>query len=431
MAEKQKTSNYSLQFYIAWAMTVLFYFYQYILRVSPGVMVVDLRQEFKMTAEEFSSLGAFYLYAYSLLQIPLGILIDRVGVRRTILSSIFFCVIGAALLSWSSNIFAAQMSRLLIGAGSAAAFMASLKIVADHLPLGRRGFLIGFTLTLGTVGALTAGKPQVWLLDLVGWRSTVWFTALFGIVIWCLTWIFLRLPVARSTESSPKTLAEVFVAIREIIQNRRVMIYASLAIGVYTPLSVLADLWGTAFLMQKYNLDRGDAAQTSMLMYLGLAIGSFLLPWACEKWRVLDRAIQLFSALLLVAFSFLLFGPSVSIVSLSIVLMCLGIFCGAEMMCFTGALQYTTAKNSGMTIGIVNTFNMLGGALLQQAIGFVLDMNWQGRLDDAGVRIYETREFVSALSLLFVVIAVCVVISLKLRSDVKPLVSEHTKRLME
>ena len=75
-------------YYLAWIAISLFYFYQYILRVSPGVMVVELRQTFKLTAEEFSSLGAIYLYAYSLLQIPLGFILDRMGIRRVIILSI-------------------------------------------------------------------------------------------------------------------------------------------------------------------------------------------------------------------------------------------------------------------------------------------------------------------------------------------------------
>ncbi|HXW60613.1 MAG TPA: MFS transporter, partial [Myxococcota bacterium] len=148
MAQRLKTAFIPL--YLAWSAAALFYFYQYILRVSPGVMVTDLRQEFKMTAEQFSSLGALYLYAYSLLQIPLGIAIDRIGVRRTVLGSIILCIVGALMLGRAETLFMAQASRLLVGAGSASAFMAALKIAADWLSPGQRGFLMGATLTLGT-----------------------------------------------------------------------------------------------------------------------------------------------------------------------------------------------------------------------------------------------------------------------------------------
>ena len=417
MLSQKKTS--ALPFYLAWMAAALFYFYQYILRVSPGVMVTDLRQEFMLTAEQFSSLGAWYLYAYSLLQIPIGIIMDRIGVRRTVLASIALCVGGIIMLGGAQDLVDIQISRILVGAGSACAFMAGLKIAADWLPIGKRGFLIGSTLTFGTIGALCAGKPQVWLLESIGWRSTVFSTAYLGIAVFILVLIFLKLPKeAAKPESAPK-LKNLISQIGQIITNSQIMIYALLAVGLYAPLSVLADLWGTAFLMQKYTLERADAAQTSMLMYLGLALGSLILPWLCEKYGVLNKAIRLCSFAIMFAFGFILFGPTLNIYYLSIALIFLGFFCGAEMMCFTGAINYTTPENSGITIGVVNTLNMLGGAILQQGIGFILDSQWLGLLDPHGVRIYTSEEFVVALSLLLLVVVICSLISLKLKPDNK------------
>lgn len=406
--------------YIAWMATALFYFYQYILRVSPSVMVTDLRQDFKMTAEEFSSLGAIYLYAYSLLQIPLGILIDTVGVRKTVTWSIALCIAGSCTLMWADNLLLVQFSRFLVGAGSASAFMSALKIAADHLPSGKRGLFMGATLTLGTVGALTAGKPLVYMIEASGWRSTVFFTACLGIAILILAFVFLP-PHKNNLDKRITTYSvkETLEAIKGILKNRSVMTYAVLAVGLYTPLSVLADLWGTAFLMQKFELTRAVAAQTSMMMYVGLAVGSLLLPWICERWRILDHAIKICSLGILITFGLILFGPNMTATGIISLLIMLGIFCGAEMMCFTGAVQHTHSGNSGLTIGVVNTLNMLGGAVLQQAIGFLLDSLWSGEIDANGVRQYSNDDFVTALSLLLVVIIFCVVVSLRFLKNQK------------
>lgn len=381
--------------------------------------MTDLRQEFKMTAEDFSSLGAFYLYAYSLVQIPLGILIDRIGVRRMVLLSIVLCIMGAIMLGTSEHLMAVQISRILVGIGSGSAFMAALKVAADWLPSGKRGFLMGATLTLGTVGALTAGKPQVHFIESMGWRSTVLLSAGFGLVIFLIAFSMLRLPKDNIHVKVHKSFAAIMTSLVQIVKNRPVMIYAILAIGVYTPLSVLADLWGTAFLMQKYSLERADAAQTSMMMYVGLSLGSLVLPWLCEKWNILNEAIRVCGVLLLLAFALILFGPNLGLLPLSVVLICLGVFCSAEMMCFTGAVHFTTPENSGLTLGVVNTLNMLGGAILQQSIGYALDAQWHGELDAHGVRMYQTEQFIVALSLLLIVVAACCLISLRLKSHVR------------
>jgi MFS family permease len=405
--------------YLAWFAASLFFFYQYILRVSPGVMVTDLRRDFHMTAEQFSSLGALYLYAYSLLQIPLGVLIDRWGVRRTLLSSVFLCIAGTLMLGSADSLIVVQLSRLLIGAGSACAFMSALKVAADGLPAGRRGFLMGATLTLGTIGPLVAGKPLVGFIESLGWRQTVLFTAVLGFVVFLIAYVLLRPPphAASSEDHVPHDIRQLTRSIVHILRDRGIMIYAILAIGLYTPLSVLADLWGTAFLMQKFDLSRSAAATASMMMYLGLAMGSLFLPWACEKWNLQIRAVQTCGLAIFAIFGFLLFGPGVQLWLLTLLLIVLGFFCGAEMLCFSGAVTYATASNSGLIIGVVNTFNMLGGALLQQAIGALLDMQWQGALDVNGVRTYATHEFVMALSLLVAVIVLCFLMSLRLSSQ--------------
>lgn len=411
-----KNKDKLIKAYYAWGAVALFFFYQYILRLSPGIMIDELRRDFNLTAEQFSNFGSFYLYAYSLLQIPLGILVDKIGVRKTIILSILLCIGGACLMAASPFLGLALLSRVLMGAGSATAFMCALKVIADRLPPGSRGFLMGSTLALGTIGALTAGKPLVLLIENYGWRFSLFFSAGLGVGVLLLAYFFL--PVREKNfdaQTEVRSYGELFKSLLAILKDGRIMLYAFLAIGVYTPLSALADLWGTKFMMEKFFLSRGDAAHVTMMMYVGLALGSLFLPWVCEKYNQLDRAIQVCSFALLAFFSLLLFGPVLGKWALLGMTVTIGFFCGAEMMCFTGALLYTKPHNSGITIGVVNTLNMLGGALLQQYIGFALDWQWDGKLDNFGIRVYSIDQFVKSLFLLLVVIAVCALASLKLK----------------
>lgn len=401
--------------YLAWLSVALFFCYQYILRVSPGVMIDDIRHAFGLKAEEFGALGAYYLYAYALLQVPLGILVDRLGVRVMVLGSISLCMVGTFLLGMAESFWLAKLSRLLVGAGSGTAFMCALKVAADRLPAGKRGFLMGTTLAFGTVGALTAGKPLVALLDTFAWREVVNLTGFLGVFL--LLWVYLFVTRFRKDGSKTHGIAykEILGGIYGIITNRRVMLYGFLAVGVYTPLSALADLWGTAFIMQKFELTRAQAAQCNMMMYVGLAVGSFFLPGFCEKYNLLNRAIQVCSFGLLLDFGLLLYGPDLGSGGLMILLTLLGFFCGAEMMCFTGALEYSNPENSGLTIGVVNTLNMLGGAILQWLIGWGLDFQWTELVDERQVRIYNTDQYINALSALLVVIGICCLASLALK----------------
>lgn len=420
MANSQRTVPLfsTTKAYFAWFTCALFFFYQYILRVAPGVMVDELRLNFNLTAEEFSTFGAYYLYAYSLLQIPLGALVDRLGIRRMILVSLGFCMGGTLLFAHSDTIGMAQFSRILVGIGSGASFMCALKIAADYFPEGRRGLLMGLTLAMGTIGALTSGKPLVMLLEQVGWRDTFSFAGFLGTPLLLMAVFFLPAQSAKTTVIK-QTWSVFGERLTSILQHKMIMLYTLLAIGLYTPLSALADLWGTAFLMQKYSLVRADAAQTSMMMYMGMAVGSVVLPWLCERYNILNRGIQVCGFALLLFMALILYGPPMGIWEMTLCLLGLGFFCGGEMMCFTGAVSYTTPLTSGLTLGVVNTLNMLGGALLQQLIGFGLDWQWSGAISEKGLRLYNTDEFIFALSSLLIVIGICCLASFYLRDKIK------------
>ena len=143
-----------------------------------------------------------------------------------------------------------------------------------------------------------------------------------------------------------------------------------------------------------------------------MAIGSIALPYIAEKYKIMDKIIQFSTVTLLLLFSILIYSTSLSNMSLVVLLILIGFFCGAEMLCFTAALRYTSSYTSGLTIGVVNTFNMLSGAIMQQTIGNYLDYSWQGELNNQGLRVYFVKEFVEAFSILVIIIAICAIIAL-------------------
>lgn len=397
--------------YIAWFVIALFYFYQYILRVTPGVMIDEVRETFRITAEQFSTLGAFYLLGYSLLQIPLGVIVDRIGVKRMSLYSIVLCIIGSLLFGVTTHFWLAQVSRFIVGVGSASAFMCALKYISDHFTPGNRGFLMGATLALGTVGAVLSGRSVKYISSTEDWTDVLVVSAAVGAGVFLLIWLYVKENAHDPYASlNTKKFKQVIEDVWKIMCNKTIIIYAILAIGLYTPLSALADLWGTAFIKQKYGISKEDAAGITMLMYIGLTIGSLTLPWIAEKYNKLNLAIMLSGFGILITFASILYLPPFTLLQLEVSLLLLGFFCGAEMMCFTGALFGANRNDSGEIIGVVNTLNMLGGAAVQWLIGWSLDKQWDGMLDSNGIRQYSTDEFTIALtSLTFVIFACCVI----------------------
>jgi len=420
MKLENKEKNLLGQTVCAWALVTLFFSYQYVLRMSTGWMIHELRTDFNLTAEQFAQVGAWAMYAYALLQVPVGFIVDRIGVKKTVLGSIVICLGGTYLFTIAPTFAVAKFSRILVGAGSACAFMCALKIVADSMSMRLRGYFLGATLALGVIGPMIVSRHFVGLVEQAGWRQALQIAGLFGLPLLVLIYFIVPKQDFKNTAFKDKAFKEVYKDFLIIIKDSRIILYAFLAIGLYTPLAVLSDLWGTVFFREKYLLTKADAAFTSTIMYVGLGLGSIILPGLCAKENRLNRAIQICLIGFLVLFSVVLYGPVFDRFQLTFLLITMGFFCGAEMMCFSGATLYSTPSNSGLTIGVVNTLNMLAGAVLEQAIGAGLDFQWEGLMsEEEGIRLYTKEQFVIALSILIVVIGLCAIGSLFLKKKRK------------
>src|SRR5580704_2936671 len=85
--------------WIIWVIAASFFFYKYLIQVSPSVMTDDLMEAFKVHGAGLGNLSAFYFYAYLAMQIPVGIMLDRYSPRLLTTAAIFICSISTFIFS--------------------------------------------------------------------------------------------------------------------------------------------------------------------------------------------------------------------------------------------------------------------------------------------------------------------------------------------
>ncbi len=111
------------------AIGALFYCYEFILRIVPGVLQSELSAAFgNVSASTFGQIAALYYFAYSPMQLPVGMLMDRFGPRRLLTLACLCCTLGSYLFSYSTFLWIAGMGRFLVGFGSAFAFVGVLSL---------------------------------------------------------------------------------------------------------------------------------------------------------------------------------------------------------------------------------------------------------------------------------------------------------------
>tara|TARA_A100001015_G_scaffold275265_1_gene332416 strand:- start:22 stop:501 length:480 start_codon:yes stop_codon:yes gene_type:complete len=153
-----------------WILAASFFLAEYFARVAPSVMAHELMRDLHVTAFALGSLSAFFYYAYLVMQIPAGAMMDTLSTKRLLSVMAILCGLSCFLFAVSNNIFMADLTRVIMGFSAAFAFVGALKIANTWFPAYRFGLLAGATQALGMLGAALGEGPVASLVDQLGWR---------------------------------------------------------------------------------------------------------------------------------------------------------------------------------------------------------------------------------------------------------------------
>ena len=393
--------------WLIWAIVSIYYGYQYFLRASPGVMSQELMLDFGVSAGALGILTSSYYMAYAPLQLPLGVLMDRLGPRVIVSVSALLCVLGTVLFSQATTLSLAQVGRILIGAGSACAFMSCIKVASLWLPAHRLTVATGFTMVVGTIGATSASMPLALSIEHFGWRPTLLCLAGLGLVIALCVALFVKRPphgqdATQKASLEPISLEPIggfFTGLKMIAGNGQSWLVGLYTLLMFSPFVIFGDIWGVPYLMQRYCVNCSTAAFPASLLYLGLAMGAPCFAWLSDtlKSRKIPMYITIFSVFTL--FSIILFGPELNMSTLMVLVFLTGFSLGGQFLGFSVICELTPRQYCGTAVGFNNCICMFSGVIFQPCVGVILDLFWTGSVGDNGLRSYSLDCFHYGLSI--------------------------------
>lgn len=383
--------------WVIWGCAALFYLYEYILRVSPSVMTQELMRDFGVTSTALGVLASFYYYAYVPLQIPCGVIVDRLGARRVITTSAILCTMGSYIFAESDNLFIAQIARFMIGAGSACAYLSCMKVAADWFAPQKFALISGITMMMGTLGGTFGGRPFAILVNSMGWRSSMLLAAAVGICVILTSWLIIR---DRQSETScdsqaPNGLLDGLKIIATNPQSWLIGIYGGL---MYVPISAFAELWGVPYLMKAHNVNNEVASMASAMVFIGMALGSPLGAALSNKIQSRLNVMSWSALATLAVFSVVIYVPNIPLSLTFGLLFLAGLFCGGQILYFAAAKEINPPSYSGTTIGFTNSLVMVSGVIFQPLLGKILDLAWDGVTAADNTPIYSLNDYQQALT---------------------------------
>lgn len=415
--------NSKKDYYLLWFAIMLFYFFQYVIRILPNIAITDIMRNFQLNANQFAVIGALYLYVYSFVQIPIGILSDKVGISKLVFVSMIIFLIGTYLFVSTTNYCVLQIARVFQGLGSACTFLCALKLISDKFPKHLVSSFTGITAAIGSFGAMFAGRPTSALIDKYGMSNSIYCMSS---IAWVSFIIIFVICLRECNNKSSDTISDIsdkidwkqlFITLKEALCNKLLWVYAIISVGLYAPASVIADFWSTGFFMTKYGMTHTSASSVITLFYIGALFGSFIIPMIIKPQHKKIALIFVITVTFLLL-SIILYSSNFS--SLTEVVILMGVITGGEMLCFVGVMEITNKNNSGIVIGLMNTINMVGSAITQQMVGVLMDMKWIGKVDEFGIRVYQADDYSFAMSLINVLLIFGLFLTIKyLRKDTK------------
>ena len=358
-------------------------------RTNVAVIVEDLMLEFTIPAASLGIMSSAFFYGYASMQLPVGLLSDRIGIRRTVLFFGLLGGIGSLLFAYAAGVQTATWGRLLTGAGTAGVWIPALKYLSLNYRPHIFASLTSIISAVGCLGPIIATLPLALLVEAKGWRFPSILAAWLMILMVVATWHLMgRSAGARSNgfrgneegEEAQTSTANAQPATSEQEQrpfwHHPVFWYFSLwAFLFYGGVFSFIALWGAAYLQETFQLSREAAGTHLLFSSIGLLCGSLF-------WGVIsDRIVQARRPLLLTGtFSyFILWGilfvlqnyPGFLLTSL--LYFSLG-FCGMSFILILSATkEYFPLRSAGTAMGALNAIMLAGVAVFQGITGYLLD----------------------------------------------------------
>ncbi len=363
--------------YAVWIIGSIFYAYQYVIRVMPNIMIEDIMTQFGIGALAFGQFSGVYYLGYSLLHLPVGIMLDRFGPKKVMSACILLTVIGLAPLLYAEHWVYPIVGRFLIGVGSSAAILGIFKIIRMAFSEKQFPRMLSFSVMIGLMGAIYGGVPVSAMRETLGYETVIQLMALGGLVLAAVTyWI---VPDIKG-EPAQSVLADV----KEVLSNKRVIltcIFAGLMVG---PVEGFSDVWATVFLKQVYGYEGAIAAGMPSMIFMGMCFGAPVLNFIAEKAGYLATIISA-GAMMFLCF-FLLLNTEIHSSMVAVNFAIVGVCSAYQILAIYKASTYVNESVAGLATAVANMIIMIFGYGFHTAIGGVV--NYMGGIHETAALIY-------------------------------------------
>ncbi|MDJ0949828.1 MAG: MFS transporter [Alphaproteobacteria bacterium] len=343
-------------------------------RSAIAVMAPELSRDMGLSAETLGLLTGAFFVASALMQLPVGVLLDRYGPRRVVPSILTVAVAGALVFASAASGPMLVLGQFMVGLGCSGVFMGGLVAFSRWFPAEKFTTVAGAAIAVSISGTLLSGTPLAAAMEAFGWRNAIYATAAITALVGGSIPLLVRdaPPGHPYLSREPETLRQTLRGVGEVIRNRHIYPILALAFCSYSVVMSVRGLWGGPYLADIHGL--GTLAIGHVLLAMsGAILVSFLGYGPLERRGIGRKRLVLSGGSITVASFCLLALTSAAPLWLAVGLFCLlAAFGGYYVLLLAHGRALFPDRLVGRAMTTINFATFAGVGTMQVTTGLIV-----------------------------------------------------------
>ena len=359
--------------YAVWLAALSVYILAVFHRTSLGVAGLLAADRFQISGTQLATFTVLQLLVYAALQVPVGVLLDRFGSKKLILTGLALMTGGQLLFAVVGTFELGVIARVLVGAGDAMIFVSVIRVVALWFGERHSPLITQLTGQLGQVGAIAASFPLAAALHGVGWTPTFLAAALMGVLLAVVVVVVMR--DAPGEEHPQLRLRAVGRSLRSTWDAPGTRLGLWSHFTSQFGMTVFTLLWGFPFLVRGQGLSEATAGGLLVLMtatqiLFGPLLGGVVARHPYQRSHLVLAVVGAIATV----WAVVLLWPGPAPLPLLVVLVVVTALGGpASMVGFDLARSFNPRERIGSALGVVNVGGFVASLSAMALVGIVLD----------------------------------------------------------
>lgn len=381
----------------SWGILVFGFVIVFFHRLAIGSVADLLTADMHLDSVQIANLTAMTFYGYALMQLPVGIMVDTIGVRKICTYGMALTALGSILFGLTHVLYIAYLARLMVGVGTAVIIVSIMKLQATLFPQNMYSTLSGFTSLLGNFGAFFATIPLTFIALNFGWRETF---IILGIITGVLS---LSIHFFVQDSEHHKVKIKIKEGLKYVLTNKKNYPDFFIMVFFVGSLTAVLGLWGTGYLKNVYGITQEKAAYYMSFITYGFIIGAPIVGKLSDWLGGTIKKILIFAStgyMLLWAYIIILFKSKPPVGQWPVIYFLMGIFIICHILVFSNVKEVNPLKYTGIAIALVNIGEFVGSGLISMSMGYLIK-----KLSETGMAIDRVYKLAFILVLVSAVLS--------------------------